>query len=346
VNILNPINFFRDFRNDFPTNDRRSKIINKIFNIKICTLPLIALHQPFAKALTPVFSGCRLITNFSQLAHCLKKSQMNRLDVVYCLFQTCLTVFAIGLSILNPLYGMIGSSISDIISNGKECILNLKKGQYKESLEAFARIVLSGIFLGIIFYGSIELTVAMFVLQIAMGCYESVDHFRKGEFIEGLLKALTAGIYVDRAIPQVKVLQWKRSYKPNMEAVLRQDENGFVYLDLPDDYIKSLHKHLGDPDAKLPPYFGRGKAGAHISIIGASEKGALENIPLSELGKKFEFRIAHTESLKPLHFKGVEEVSFLTVACPQMEALRSKYGYTPRSNGHDFHITYAIKYEA
>lgn len=345
MNILNPITFFRDFRNDFPIQLNDSNI-NKIYHVAISAFSILTLHQPFAKAFTPVFNYFRTVTNISQLVQSINENQSIGLDVAYHLLQSCLSVSVIGLSILNPIYGMAGSSLSDMISNAKECLLYLREGNYKESIEAFARLILSSMFLGTICYGSIELTVTMLILQIVIGCYESVNHFKKGELFEGVLKTLTTGVYIARTIPQAKVLQWKWDYQPKMQAVLRQNENGFVYLDIPDDYVKSLYQNLGDVDAKLPPYFGPGKTGAHVSIIASLEIARAEKMTISELGKKFEFRISHTESLKPLNFKGVEQVSFLTLACHEMESLRSKYGFTPRLNGHDFHLTYALKYES
>lgn len=331
MNILHPVNYFRDFQKDFPPILRST--------VAISALSLLTTHQPFAKALTPVFNCFRTVTHLSLLVELLKQNQINRLDAAYHLLQSGLSVSILGLSILNPIYGMAGSALTDMISNAKECLIYLKKGQHKESIEALARLTLSSLFLGTICYGSIELTVAMLILQIVLQCYESIQHFKNGEHIEGLLKALTAGIYINRTIPQAKVLQWIGDYKPKMEAVLRQDERGFVYLDIPDDYILSLHEHL-EKDATLPPYFGPGKSGAHVSIIATLEMAG----EISELGKTFEFRIAQTDSLKPLHFDGVSQVSFLTLACPEMESLRIKYGFTPRLNGHDFHLTYALKY--
>src|SRR5215831_10080616 len=53
---------------------------------------------------------------------------------------------------------------------------------------------------------------------------------------------------------------------------LMQDERGFVYVDLPNDYIHKLYPMIDEEGFDEPPYFVRPRMyGAHISVIYASE---------------------------------------------------------------------------
>ncbi len=97
---------------------------------------------------------------------------------------------------------------------------------------------------------------------------------------------------------------------------------------------------------ELPPYF-KYEAGAHVSVM---VKGDIEKtgpLAIKELGEKIPFNIVSTHSLKPEGWRGVNEVSFLTVNAPKLESIRKKYGLTPKISGdHDFHITYLIRRES
>lgn len=155
------------------------------------------------------------------------------------------------------------------------------------------------------------------------------------------------GAHLYKAIPQCKLLRWTSQHGGSeFTAELKQNENGFVYLDIPDEYIHELFEILGETGAEIPPYFGKGKAGAHISVILSQEAAGKEGLFIEEIGQKFTFRIVQTDTLAPDGFAGVKAVSFLTVASPELEKLRAHYGLSPRlGETHDFHLTFAITKE-
>lgn len=231
-----------------------------------------------------------------------------------------------------------------MVANARECISHLQNGRYKDAGIAFARFTLSALTISAICYGAIELTVAALALQIILGIIESIEHFKKREFIEGLLTALTVGIQVNQIIPQTKLICWKYSQHPVLTATLKQDSRGFVYLDIPDEYVKELHALFKESGSELPPYFGPGKSGAHVSVISANDMQQAQGVKIDAIGQTFQFRIANVDSVKPAFFQGVDKVWFLTLSCPELLSLREKYGFSPRLSGdHDFHITFAVR---
>ena len=183
-------------------------------------------------------------------------------------------------------------------------------------------------------------------LQIALDLYLSARHFRKGDYFEGVCQMILAGGHMHQAIPQIKLMAWTWRYKPTMTGTLRQDERGFVYLDLPDEDLRALEHLYHEQNMELPPYFGKGRAGAHVSVMSANEIGALGGVKISEVGKEYTFRIASVDSAAPDRMKNVDRVHYLTLSCAERESLRARYGLSQKMDGHDFHFTFGIERSA
>lgn len=118
------------------------------------------------------------------------------------------------------------------------------------------------------------------------------------------------------------------------EGILKRKENGFVYLDVSNDYIKSVVPLLEHPgELRVPPTAAR-SVGAHISVFYEKE----EVIP-EELNSTFSFEIKEIRSFTNHTRDGLKKHWVIAVSSPELEALRTKYGCAPKLNGHDFHMT-------
>ena len=53
--------------------------------------------------------------------------------------------------------------------------------------------------------------------------------------------------------------------------VLRRDEQGMVYVKIDNNYIHKLIEFIKAEGFKVPPYFGEGLHGAHITVISSEE---------------------------------------------------------------------------
>lgn len=132
-----------------------------------------------------------------------------------------------------------------------------------------------------------------------------------------------------------RAVEYAREHLP-MEGVLK-DKSGFVYLKVDNDYIYSLFPML---DLKKygfqePPYFRTNTSpGAHISVIYVDER-----VVPREIGETFHF------NLKKIRIVNTSKASFaiLEVESPELEALRKRYGLSPKLKGHEFHISLAEK---
>jgi hypothetical protein len=136
---------------------------------------------------------------------------------------------------------------------------------------------------------------------------------------------------------EVEILTYAQENLPQT-GILRSS-NGFVYLDIDDNYIYELIPFIESAGFETPPYFGKERlVGAHISVIFPNE---LENGIIEECGKEFSFQLKNCITIKPEQFKGLVEFYFLIVEAPELNRLREKYDLA-RSE-HNFHVTIGIK---
>ena len=122
---------------------------------------------------------------------------------------------------------------------------------------------------------------------------------------------------------------------------LTQDSEGFVYIDIPNDYVYKLFPMIGEKGFVEPPYFGPGQHGANISVIYANEAKE-NNIKIKEDGQTIYFSPKACEVVKPGKWKEVDQVYIITVDAPALNKLRKRYGL--RDAAYPFHITIGIKY--
>src|SRR5579862_5241296 len=340
-----PIIYHRNYQNDFPSENRQSgeglSLRDKSQKVALALLPLLSIHRPFRGPLSLGLSGLRSVTYIHQMIEDFKQGNIR--EGSFHLLHASLAVSAVVLFFFNPVLSFLSSSVSDVIINFRNFVENGKEGHYREMAEALAFMVLDLLFISSFCYGAIEITVACMILQIILDFYVSAEHFKKGDYLEGACQAILAGVHMHQAIPQLKVLRWKWTHDPVLTAELKQDKRGFVYLDIPDENLNSLLELCGDNRAELPPYFGKGRAGAHVSVILSQEMLGRNGLKIEDIGKKFTFRIVNMDAVKPDGWKGVGKVHFLTLSCPQLESMRVRYGFSPKIDNHDFHLTFGIQ---
>jgi hypothetical protein len=126
---------------------------------------------------------------------------------------------------------------------------------------------------------------------------------------------------------------------------LKKNKQGFIYLDVGNQFINSMLPYLRPEGLTRPPYFNLfiAPGGAHIPIISKRESDFHYLDEIKELDQTFSFVIEGLYSSKPDTWPEVEEVWFLKVQSTELEALRHRYFLTALPNGHDFHIAIAVK---
>jgi hypothetical protein len=126
------------------------------------------------------------------------------------------------------------------------------------------------------------------------------------------------------------------------EGPLNRTEEGFVYVKVSDDYIFETLKLLGDNAIKAPPYFGKGKVGAHISVIYADEmKNRIPILP--HLGKAIAFKIVNFAKVDMRNKNENKCIYLFTVESPELERIRAINDLPSNRDGNEFHITVGVK---
>jgi hypothetical protein len=121
-----------------------------------------------------------------------------------------------------------------------------------------------------------------------------------------------------------------------------KNSDGFVYVDVKDEYILKLITLIKEHGFEPPPYFGEpGLVGAHISVIYPGEMKKDEVEKIQEYGDIIYFTPKSCQIVHPKKWKEVDQVYLLVVEAPKLDRIREKYGLP--KNLHDFHITIAVK---
>lgn len=123
--------------------------------------------------------------------------------------------------------------------------------------------------------------------------------------------------------------------------ILKQKENGYLYVDVSNEFITSSIPLINVPGTIKPPSHLTSKKGigAHISVIYENE--LLENDigEIEELGQQYSFSVMEVRTVKMNINKKIKKLWLIAVAAPDLAQLREKYGLSPYLKGHDFHIT-------
>jgi hypothetical protein len=125
------------------------------------------------------------------------------------------------------------------------------------------------------------------------------------------------------------------------KGTLKQKANGYLYLDVSDDFITLAIPLIDVPGRIVPPshYTNKKGIGAHISVIYENEIIAKDIWEIEELGQEYTFSVMELRSIKMTNNNKMQKLWLIAVDAPELETLRKKYGLRPLLKGHDFHIT-------
>ena len=116
--------------------------------------------------------------------------------------------------------------------------------------------------------------------------------------------------------------------------ILKQKDNGFIYLDVDNAYIDDVIPLMEIPGELRPRPTAAKSMGAHISVF--DEK---ENVQPFELGQLFYFDLKDIRSFT-LHTRdGLKKLWVISTESPELEALRESYGLSSKLKGYDYHIS-------
>lgn len=161
-------------------------------------------------------------------------------------------------------------------------------------------------------------------------------HYLKKYLTYSLLLLSSATALLAKTPPEIvdQPIAFEHAITITNQGVLKQKENGYVYLDVDNDFIDQIVP-LIETDGQLRPLPTSKKSrGAHISVF--HEK---EGIIPFELGKTFTFTVDTIRKFTLSTRDGFKKLWVIAVISPELEDLRAKYGCKPKLQGNDFHIT-------
>jgi hypothetical protein len=125
------------------------------------------------------------------------------------------------------------------------------------------------------------------------------------------------------------------------KGVLKQKDNGYLYVDVSNDYITYSLPLLDVPGKLVPPshYTSKNGIGAHISVIYENELIDNEIWEIEELGQEYSFTVMELRTVKMTRDNKIKKLWLIAVDAPELEQLREKYGLSSFLKGHNFHIT-------
>ncbi|MBI5346690.1 MAG: hypothetical protein HZB76_06080 [Chlamydiae bacterium] len=135
--------------------------------------------------------------------------------------------------------------------------------------------------------------------------------------------------YVDKKLPH--------------EGILKQSKEGFLYIELPKEYILGLLPLISQSGFCPPPYFNQDKVGAHITVATTKEITDLNFPNVPYLGESIPFSIVNFSHVQLGNSSLGSEAYELIIDSPQIMEIRKKLGLSPKIKGYDFHITVAVK---
>lgn len=127
------------------------------------------------------------------------------------------------------------------------------------------------------------------------------------------------------------------------KGVLKEKSNGYLYLDLPNDYITQAIALIDAPGKMLASrdYTNRTGIGAHISVIFENERWDHQIHEVLEVGQEFSFTIKEFGTLSAKNDKN--KIWMLIVEAPDLAMLRERYGLPTIPRDQDFHITIGLE---
>jgi len=130
-----------------------------------------------------------------------------------------------------------------------------------------------------------------------------------------------------------------------MKGELKQDDEGFVYIDINNDFIDGMYPLIDEDGAEKPPYFDKDGVGAHVSVISPDELDEDNELKIEELGDDINFKIKEVYSTNPAGWDEMSKVWFVSIDAPDLKKIRKKYDLpeTYKDKGHDFHITIGVQ---
>ncbi len=135
----------------------------------------------------------------------------------------------------------------------------------------------------------------------------------------------------------------ERAVQIQNRGILKQKDNGYLYLEVSNDFIEQLLPMINAPIQPTPDYSNPMGIGAHISVVYDEEWLGDPIFDINELGQEFTFTVKDLGTVISLKNNIIKKWWIINVDAPQLQQLRMNYGLSSKPKGYEYHVSIGIE---
>ncbi len=198
----------------FLETEEARRSFSQCLSVAQAVLPFIRLYKPLGQPLSIALGSTRVICSTFRFINEIKtrdyetegKPGNYETEGKYAL-DMAVSIAALACSIFAHPLGMLAITSLDMRANVMQLNSAIQKKDYKNAAESGLHLTNNVLYLGCIFAGSLEWSIALLGAQTFLGLYHSCDEFKKGNYLEGCGHMAMAGIRGKQLYDQARTLQ-------------------------------------------------------------------------------------------------------------------------------------------
>jgi len=179
--INTPSQIYRHYAYDIPLDEKGQEHLEKIKRIAISVLPLVSLYRPIGQTLSISMSGIRVVLNTSQM---LTSFEEDTSKFCVSMMQVTLGVAALAGTVFHYKFCILLTNLADILQNLYELGKDIKDKKTENIPKDILRLASSISFMATLYYGSLEIVLVSYLVQVLLNAYLSYDDMQNGRIIE------------------------------------------------------------------------------------------------------------------------------------------------------------------
>ncbi len=164
--------------------------------------------------------------------------------------------------------------------------------------------------------------------------------FSRKFFLVAVAAILPLNVFAHDHTVETQTVALEKALTLDNCGILKQKENGYLYLQVTDEFITEILPLIECEGKIFPPRFTKQNGiGAHVSVMFEGERFKNQIWDVEELGQAFCFYVKELRTVKVCHHGKVRKLWVLVVDAPELEQLRASYGLPNKIKKREFHIT-------
>ncbi len=199
----------RQFENDLP----KANVIVGMETAKRVTLivlPFISLYGPAGKGISIAMGSTRCVTHLFEGGLALYHKDV--WAVGGHMTQVALAAMAVAATVFSFQVGLLITTVADIGTSLTTVMNHLTEGEYEKALAEMLQAASSMLYLSIMLTGSLELTLASFLLQGAISLYQAQDEWKAGRWPEFIAKLIMGSLRFNQALQYVDQIKQRNAF--------------------------------------------------------------------------------------------------------------------------------------